>query len=88
VGPNSKPHSGMWRDLAVHKRRTEIDAQLVPIVQLGKRHTLPCRLLDRVCAMIHEIEAGTRPQTDDNLLELLAFGEYAATIPTQSAVSN
>ena len=75
TGPNAKPRSGMWRDLAMHKRRTEIDAQLVPIVALGKRHGLPCRLLDRVCAMIHDVEAGRRVQSDDTLRELLAFAK-------------
>ena len=75
AGPNAKPHSGMWRDLNLHKRRTEIDAQLVPIVQLGGRHGLPCHLLDRVCTMIHDIEAGRRIQSDTAVHELLAFAQ-------------
>ena len=29
--PNPKSHSGIWRDLAVRKRRTEVDAQIAPI---------------------------------------------------------
>ncbi|HVG50099.1 MAG TPA: 2-dehydropantoate 2-reductase [Xanthobacteraceae bacterium] len=87
LGLNAKPHSGMWRDLAVHKRRTEIDAQLVPIVALGRRYGLPCRLLDCVCTMIHEIEAGTRVQSDDALSELLAVVDRASTGQMQSKVS-
>ena len=29
---DEKTHSGVWRDLAVRKRRTEVDAHFVPIV--------------------------------------------------------
>ena len=35
---SAKTHSGIWRDLAVRKRRTEIDAQIGPIVAIGKAH--------------------------------------------------
>ncbi|HXF63477.1 MAG TPA: 2-dehydropantoate 2-reductase, partial [Caldilineaceae bacterium] len=33
---SAKTHSGIWRDLAVRKRRTEVDAQLSPIVEEGR----------------------------------------------------
>ena len=33
---SAKTHSGIWRDLAVRKRRTEIDAQLGPIVESAR----------------------------------------------------
>ena len=32
---SAKSHSGIWRDLAVRKRRTEVDAQLGVVVQLA-----------------------------------------------------
>ena len=32
---SAKTHSGIWRDLAVRRRRTEIDAQIGPIVAIG-----------------------------------------------------
>ena len=86
IGPNAKPHSGMWRDLAVHKRRTELDAQLVPIVALGRKHGLPCHLLDRVCMMIHEVETGARVQSDDALSELLTFTDRIGSSLTQPIV--
>jgi 2-dehydropantoate 2-reductase len=87
IGPNAKPHSGMWRDLAIHKRRTEIDAQLVPIVALGHKHGLPCYLLDRVCTMIHEVEAGARVQSDEALRELLTFADTIGSSRVQSIAS-
>ena len=69
--PSAKTHSGVWRDLAVRRRRTEVDAQIAPIAEIGVRHGLPCPGVRRLVAMIHEVEAGRRAQSDANLLELL-----------------
>ncbi len=67
---SAKTHSGVWRDLAVRRRRTEVDAQIAPIAVIGARHGLPCPAIARLVAMIHEIEDGRRPMHDENLLEL------------------
>jgi len=69
--PNAKTHSGIWRDIAVRKRRTEVDAQLVPILMLAHERGLACPTLQALVDMIHAIERGQQPQSDDNLLELL-----------------
>jgi len=69
--PNAKTHSGIWRDIAVRKRRTEVDAQLVPILTMAAEHELACPTLQALVDMIHLIEQGKNPQADDNLLELL-----------------
>jgi 2-dehydropantoate 2-reductase len=69
--PNAKTHSGVWRDLAIRKRRTEVDVQVLPVVQTGAAHGVDCPKCRRLTEMIHEIEGGKRPMTDDNLLELL-----------------
>ena len=42
---------------------------------MGRRHGLPCLLLDRVCTMIYEIEDGTRVQSDEAVRELLVFAQ-------------
>jgi 2-dehydropantoate 2-reductase len=70
--PNAKTHSGIWRDLAIRRRRTEVDVQIVPIVSTGTQHGIDCPKCRTLAAMIHEIEDGKRPLSDDNLLELLA----------------
>jgi 2-dehydropantoate 2-reductase len=67
---STKTHSGVWRDLAVRRRRTEVDMQIAPISAIAARHGLRTPLIDRLVAMIHEIEAGRRPMTDANLVEL------------------
>lgn len=68
--PNPKTHSGVWRDLAVRKRRTEVDMQILPIVEIGKRHGIECQHLAALVEMVHEIEDGKRPLSDSNLTEL------------------
>jgi 2-dehydropantoate 2-reductase len=69
--PNAKTHSGIWRDLAVRKRRTEVDMQIKPVVDQGREHGIACVKLAALCRMIHEIENGERPLADRNLNELL-----------------
>jgi 2-dehydropantoate 2-reductase len=67
---SAKTHSGIWRDLAVRRRRTEVDAQLGPIVRFGKEHDVATPATQRLIAMVHEIEEGTRPLAWENLAEL------------------
>ncbi|SED70786.1 2-dehydropantoate 2-reductase [Rhizobiales bacterium GAS191] len=67
----AKTHSGIWRDLAVHRRRTEVSAQLGPVVEIGRAHGLDCPTLSRLLWMVGEIEAGKRRQDDLNLNELM-----------------
>lgn len=70
---SAKTHSGIWRDLAVRKRRTEADAQLGPIVSFGTKSSIPTPLTAKTMALIHEIEEGTRPLQRENLDELKAL---------------
>ena len=67
---SAKTHSGIWRDLAVRKRRTEVDAQLGWPVHLGARHGLPTPLTARLVGLIHELEDGVRELSRANLDEL------------------
>ncbi|HSG49653.1 MAG TPA: 2-dehydropantoate 2-reductase [Longimicrobiales bacterium] len=59
---SAKTHSGVWRDLAVRKRRTEVDAQIAPIAELGREVGIPTPLVERLVALIHQVEAGERAQ--------------------------
>jgi ketopantoate reductase len=38
---------------------------------IAARQGLACPTIARLVAMIHECEAGTRPASDDNLVELM-----------------
>jgi 2-dehydropantoate 2-reductase len=67
---DQKTHSGVWRDLAVRKRRTEVDAHFGPVLAEARRLGLRTPILERLVAMIHEIEAGARGLGPANLAEL------------------
>ena len=67
---SAKSHSGIWRDLAIRKRKTEAEAQLGPIVAAGQRAGLATPLVERLIGMIAEIESGQRMLAMDNLTEL------------------
>ncbi|MGF6771894.1 2-dehydropantoate 2-reductase [Paraburkholderia sp. GAS199] len=69
--PNAKTHSGVWRDLAVRKRRTEVDMQIKPVADTGRRHGIACTKLEALVRTINEIEDGKRALSDHNLNELL-----------------
>ncbi len=69
---SAKTHTGVWRDLAVRKRPTEVDAQLGIVVSLGAERGVPAPLTAAVVKQIHEIERGTRPQVMSNLDEIRA----------------
>ena len=64
---SAKTHSGIWRDLAVRKRPTEVDAQLGIVVILGAEAGVPTPLTARLVALIHDIEMGARPQSLETL---------------------
>lgn len=68
---SAKTHSGIWRDLAVRKRRTEVDPQLGPIVASGQEVGVPTPLAARLIQLIHDIEEGKRPQSHATLDELM-----------------
>ncbi len=67
---SAKTHSGIWRDLAVRKRPTEVDAQLGIVVTLGHEAGVDTPLTERLVQLIHDVENGVRPQSLETLNEL------------------
>ena len=67
---SAKTHSGVWRDLWVRRRTTEVDVQIAPIAEHGARRGIDCPATRHLVAMIHQAEQGTLPMSDDNLLRL------------------
>jgi 2-dehydropantoate 2-reductase len=59
----AKTHSGIYRDLAVRKRKTEIDPQIGIITTLGREAGVPTPALSELVALIHDIEDGRRPMS-------------------------
>ena len=59
---SAKTHSGIWRDLAVRKRQTDVAAQLAPVRAAARRHGVPTPLADRLVELIGGIEQGRLQQ--------------------------
>ncbi len=69
---SAKKHSGFWRDLAVRKRRTEVDPLLGRVAQLGAEAGVPTPAVDTLIDLVHDIENGRRalsPETFQILLD-------------------
>jgi len=67
---SAKTRSGIWRDLAVRKRKTETGPLLGPVIVAGQRHGIATPTVARLATMIGEMEDGRRGFGQDNLAEL------------------
>ncbi|HEV7263725.1 MAG TPA: 2-dehydropantoate 2-reductase N-terminal domain-containing protein [Falsiroseomonas sp.] len=68
---SAKTHSGIWRDLAVRKRKTEAGAQLNVVPKLAAELGIPTPALSAVGRLIADIEEGRREQSPETFGELL-----------------
>ena len=69
---SQKKYSGMWRDIAVRKRKTELDTLLVPFVREARALGIPTPLNDRLIELVRDVEEGRRPQSWETLDALKA----------------
>jgi 2-dehydropantoate 2-reductase len=67
----AKTHSGIWRDLAVRKRRTEVDPQIGTIAELGREAGVETPAIRALVELIHDVEDGRRAQSFDTLKVLI-----------------
>jgi len=67
---SAKSHSGVWRDLAVRKRKTEVDAQIAVIAELGAEAGVATPLVSRLVELVHDVEEARRPQSWETLAAL------------------
>ena len=61
----AKTHSGIYRDLAVRKRKTEVDPQIGVIAELGREAGVPTPAITCLVSLIHDIEDGGRPMSSE-----------------------
>ncbi len=73
----AKTHSGIYRDLAVRKRRTEIDPQIGIIGELGDQAGVATPVIHHLVALIHAIEEGRKPMAFETFAELIQTAEAA-----------
>ena len=59
---SAKSHSGVWRDLAVHRRKTEVDAQIAVVIDRGAEVGVDTPMVRRLVELIHDVEQGRRAQ--------------------------
>jgi 2-dehydropantoate 2-reductase len=64
---SEKQHMGIWRDLKVKKRKTEVDMQVAVVVATGQDNGIPTPVNAGVLGVIHEIERGERTMDRENL---------------------
>jgi 2-dehydropantoate 2-reductase len=65
--PHTKTHSGVWRDLAVHKRKTEVGMIMGAVLPFAQKHGIDIPLTIQVIETIHMIENGETVQGDHHL---------------------
>jgi 2-dehydropantoate 2-reductase len=74
----AKTHSGIHRDLAVRRRRTEVDPQIGTIGRLGREAGIATPAIERLVGLIHDSEEGRRP---------MAFETFQVLIDTCESTS-
>lgn len=70
-GAINNGRTGIWRDLAIHKRPTEIDGLIVPLVALAEKNGIAVPRLRKLCDTVHAIERGEIPLSVDALTSLV-----------------
>ncbi len=75
----AKTHTGIYRDLAVRKRKTEVDQQIAGISSLGRERGVATPAIDCMVGLIHDIEEGRRP---------MSYETFQVLIDTCQAVSS
>lgn len=73
---NLKKKSGIWRDMAVRKRETEVPWLTGYVVEQGKALGIPTPINDAAMKMISELEKGARSMSWKNLDELNELVKY------------
>jgi 2-dehydropantoate 2-reductase len=70
---HTKTKTGIWRDLAVRKRKTEADGQLGVLVRKGEALGVAMPLMRQLTELIRDLEDGRRPMAWENLDSLVAL---------------
>jgi 2-dehydropantoate 2-reductase len=72
---HTKTKTGIWRDLAVRKRKTEVDGQLGVLAAKGEALGVPMPLTRRLAELIRDLEDGRRQMDWSNLDPLVSLAE-------------
>jgi 2-dehydropantoate 2-reductase len=75
---HTKTKTGIWRDLAVRRRKTEVGALLGATVAKARTLGVAMPLTERLIAMIEDLELGRRVMSWSNVDELVAASRRSA----------
>jgi 2-dehydropantoate 2-reductase len=70
---HAKTKTGVWRDLAIRRRRTEVNGLLAPLLDRGEAAGVPMPLTRLLVELIRDVEEGRRSMTWANLDPLVAL---------------
>ncbi|KTR06999.1 ketopantoate reductase family protein [Curtobacterium luteum] len=70
LGAQTKKRSGIWRDIAVRGRRTEVPTQYQPVLDAAERHGIPTPLLSWLVDRITALETHAIAMDEAHLAEL------------------
>jgi 2-dehydropantoate 2-reductase len=71
----SKVHSGIWRDIAIRKRKTEKPHHFKPVFKLAEEARIDMPLCRLLLKLLNEVENNERSFSVENLEELLVKDE-------------
>jgi 2-dehydropantoate 2-reductase len=71
MSASAKQHMGIWRDLKIKKRKTEIDMQCAVVVERGNQAGVETPVNAAIVRVVREIEDGRRGMGWENLDDLL-----------------
>jgi 2-dehydropantoate 2-reductase len=72
---HTKTKTGIWRDIAVRKRKTEVDGQLGMLARKGESFGVAMPLTRRLTELIRDLEDGRRAMDWRNLDPLVTLVE-------------
>lgn len=70
LSTQTKTRSGIWRDIAVRHRPTEVPTQYEPVIDVAARHGLKLPLIEELVAMIRKLETGSIAMDEEHLAYL------------------
>jgi 2-dehydropantoate 2-reductase len=80
----AKSHSGVWRDLAVRKRKTEVDLQIGIIAELAREVKVDTPAICRLVQLVHDVEEGRRPLAPETFKVLIDTCTLLSTTASRS----
>jgi 2-dehydropantoate 2-reductase len=70
LSTQTKTRSGIWRDIAVRQRPTEVPTQYEPVIEIGAKHGLKLALIEELISVIRQLETRSIAM-DEELLSTL-----------------